>query len=282
MRFLDLDTVMTFALVADLQSFTRAAEATGATQSAVSLKLKRLEGRLGRRLLERTPRSVKLTVDGQAFLDSARELITAHERAVGSSRESPPRLAVGFSDHVAGPDLAPLLARVAAFDPTLVLEITIGFSRPLIDLFDRGGLDAVVVRRESNRRDGERLLADELAWFAAPDYRHRAGSALRLANLAAPCGVRALTVRALDRAGIEWVETFVGGGVSAVAAAVSAGLGVAALARRIAPPGLIDVGPALKLPPLGRSTVVLHSRVTDARLRAALRTLAAAFRATRA
>jgi hypothetical protein len=54
------------------------------------------------------------------------------------------------------------------------------------------------------------------------------------------------------------------------------------LARRIAPPGLIDVGPALKLPPLGRSTVVLHSRVTDARLRAALRTLAAAFRATRA
>jgi DNA-binding transcriptional LysR family regulator len=280
MRPLDLDTVVTFALVADLKSFTRAAEATATTQSAVSLKLKRLEERLGRRLLERTPRSVRLTADGQSFLDCARELIVAHDRAVSSSKEPPPRLAIGISDHVAGSELASLLARVAAFDPTLVLEVTIGFSHALLDAFDRGVLDAVVVRREGNRRDGERLLTDEFAWFAAPEFRLRAGEPLRLASLAAPCGVRALAIRALDRAGTKWVETFVGGGVAALAAAVAAGLGVAAFARRVAPPGAIDIGATLRLPRLGRSSVVLQSRVTDARPRAALRTLAAAFRAT--
>ena len=53
---LDIDAVRAFVLVAELQSFTRTAQATGTTQSAVSLKLKRLEARLAARLVERTPR----------------------------------------------------------------------------------------------------------------------------------------------------------------------------------------------------------------------------------
>ena len=53
MKTLDLDAVQTFALVATLLNFTRVAEATGTTQSAVSLKLKRLETFLDRHLVER-------------------------------------------------------------------------------------------------------------------------------------------------------------------------------------------------------------------------------------
>ena len=68
MKVLDLDAVRAFVLVADLCSFTRAADALGTTQSAVSLKLKRLEAHLGKQLLERTPRVVRLSVDGKAFL----------------------------------------------------------------------------------------------------------------------------------------------------------------------------------------------------------------------
>ncbi|MGY4288162.1 hypothetical protein ACVWXO_007382 [Bradyrhizobium sp. LM2.7] len=45
---LDIATVQAFLLVADLQSFTRAAEALGTTQAAVSLKLQRLEALLGK------------------------------------------------------------------------------------------------------------------------------------------------------------------------------------------------------------------------------------------
>jgi hypothetical protein len=50
------------------------------------------------------------------------------------------------------------------------------------------------------------------------------------------------------------------------------------LARRIAPPGLIDIGPAQGLPRLGLSKVMLHSKVGDPAKLAALRTLAATFR----
>ena len=55
---LDVDAVRAFVRIAELGSFTRAAEALRTTQGAVSLKLKRLEERLGCRLVERTPRYV--------------------------------------------------------------------------------------------------------------------------------------------------------------------------------------------------------------------------------
>src|SRR3974377_2541319 len=81
MKALDLEAVQAFVLTADLKSFTRAAEAMDTTQSAVSLKIKRLEDSLGRRLLERTPRLVRLSSDGNAFLEAARNLIDAHHGA---------------------------------------------------------------------------------------------------------------------------------------------------------------------------------------------------------
>ena len=81
-RPLDIDAVRAFALVAELASFTRAAQVSGTTQSAVSLKLKRLEARLATRLIERTPRSVRLTAAGTGFLARARDLLAAHDRAI--------------------------------------------------------------------------------------------------------------------------------------------------------------------------------------------------------
>ncbi len=86
MTTLDLSTVQAFLLVAELQSFTRAAEALGTTQAAISMKLQRLEAVLGKRLVERSPRAVRLTADGVGFLDSARALMEAHDRALSGTR----------------------------------------------------------------------------------------------------------------------------------------------------------------------------------------------------
>jgi DNA-binding transcriptional LysR family regulator len=278
MKTLDLDAVQTFALTASLMNFTRVAEATGTTQSAVSLKLKRLETFLGKRLLERTPRSVRLTADGTAFLDHAKALLAANERALNAQAAPVQRLKLGISDHASGPELPVLLGRLNAADPSLALDITVGFSSALLDTFDKCKLDGVIVRQEAGRRGGEVLADDPFGWFASPAFEWQRGQTLRLASLAAPCGVRAMAIRALDTAKIPWTEAFVGGGVTAVAAAVSAGVAVAALAGRIAPVGSVDAGATFKLPRLPRSKVMLYSRVSDPRSRAALRTLAAAFR----
>jgi DNA-binding transcriptional LysR family regulator len=275
---LDLDAVQAFVRIAELGSFTRAAEAMRTTQAAVSLKLKRLEERLGRRLVERTPRSVQLSAQGAAFLEHARELLETHDRALTVFAGDRQRLTIGISDHVAGPELPALIARMNAQDPQLLIEIRIGSSGELLQSFDRRELDTVIVRLHAGRSDGEMLADEKFGWFAAPGWQHRADEPLPLATMAEPCGVRATAEQLLDAAGVSWTEVFVGGGVMAVVAAVMAGLGVAALAPRMVPFGAIDVGPKLGLPELPRLPVLLHSRVKDGRPRDALAALSAAFR----
>jgi len=116
--------------------------------------------------------------------------------------------------------------------------------------------------------------------MAAPDFEHHPGAPLRLATQAEPCSVRSMAVDALKDAGIAWTEVFVGGGIATTGAAVSAGLAVAVLGRRVAPSGTVDVGAKFDLPPLPSRDVVLHSNVTDRATKTSLKTLAATIRAT--
>lgn len=275
---LDIDAVQAFALVADLGSFTRAAEVLDTSQAAVSLKLKRLEQRLGDRLIDRTPRSVKLSRRGEQFLDAARELLAAHERALSNAATQPRRLTLGISDHVAGQELPVMLSRLNAYDPALLTEVRIASSREVMARYARGELDVVIARRGDEQADGMVLVSEPFRWFAAPSFRYRQGETLKLATLAAPCGIRALAVDALDEAGVPWTEAFIGGGVLALSAAVNAGLAVAALARRVAPAGAIDVGDSFGLPRLPAQDIVLASRPTDRAARDVIKVLAAAFR----
>ncbi len=83
---MDLDTVRTFVAVADAGQFQEAAAELAVTQQAVSKRIAALERDLGVRLFTRTPRGAELTIDGQAFLPHARELLRAADRAVASVR----------------------------------------------------------------------------------------------------------------------------------------------------------------------------------------------------
>ncbi|NTG04845.1 LysR family transcriptional regulator [Agrobacterium rhizogenes] len=278
MTALDVDAVRAFVTIADLQSFTHAAEALGSTQGAISVKLKRLEDRLGLRLIERTPRSVRLSAQGAVFVTGAREFLAAHDRAMAGLSATRRRFGLGIAAHVAGPEVPTLLARLNAHDPGLTIEVRMDHSRVLLDAFDRGELDAAIIRREDDRRDGEVLGQEHFGWFAAPQFEHRNGEPLRLAALSPTCGVRDIATRALDAISMEWTEVFLGGTSSMVTAAVSAGLAISVFSRRLAPPDAIEVSQRFGLPPLPSTEIIMFSTLTDIRSREALRTLAAAFR----
>ncbi|MET1410930.1 LysR family transcriptional regulator [Roseibium sp. HPY-6] len=277
-RLLDLDAVRTFVRIAELGSFTRAAEATNATQSTVSLKLKRLEERLGCRLVERTPRYVQLSAHGVTFLEHARELLKKHDSALAALAGTRQRLTIGISDHVAGPELPLLISRMNEQDRHLLIEIRIGSSGELLKCFDRNELDTVIVRLHDGRSDGTFLVDEKFGWFAAQGWQHRANEPLPVATMPEPCGVRIMAGRLLDDAGILWTEVFSGGGVTAVSAAVMAGMGVAALARRMLPFGALDVGPKLGLPQLPSLPIVLHTRARSGRPKDAVDALSAALK----
>lgn len=277
-RLLDLDAVKAFVLTAELQSFTRAANLLATSQAAVSLKLRRLETQLGHRLLERTPRQVRLSADGAIFLDAARELVGAHDRAVASFSAAARRLAIGISQHLVGARLPSLLRQLNTHDPKLQIDLRVAGSGELLQALRADDIDAAIVLQNDKTRGGETLYAEPFRWVGAAHWRPRAGEPLPLSTQGEACAVRRDAVRALDAAGIAWTETFIGQGAACVGAAAAAGLAIAVLAERTAPPDTADLGARLGLPPLPSRKVVLHSRLRDRRSRDALKIVTAAFR----
>lgn len=277
---LDLESVRLFVLIADLGNLTRAAEAAGTVQPVVSQRLKALEATLGYKLLERSPRFARLTPRGSAFLDRARPLLMAHETAVSLDDRPAVRIGLGMSDHAVGTALEPVLRRIRnALPSRAMIDVQVGLSTRLREQFDAGEMDAVVIRREGRGKEGEVLGMDPLGWRAAEDFSLPSNGPVPLATRGSGCAVRAVAVRALDRAGIAWSETFLGGSCAVLLAATRAGVGVAPMGR-LASGGAPDKGPMLGLPRLPESQIVLLARTGSALTAAAVRALEAAVRAS--
>lgn len=132
------------------------------------------------------------------------------------------------------------------------------------------------MRSDDDRRDGEVLGPEHFGWFASSDFEHHTGEPLRIASHPSCCTVREVATRLLDAASIRWTEVFVGG-TSAVTAALSAGLAVAAFPCRLATADMIEVSQMLNLPSIPSLSIVLHSSLTDPKTRETLRAITAAF-----
>lgn len=277
---LDLDSVHLFVLAAEFGNLTRAAEAAGTVQPVVSQRLKALEAGLGRKLLERSPRYVRLTEDGTAFLASARALLALHDAAIQFADEPPLRFAFGVSDHAIGPGIGVVLRKLKAVLPQkAVIEVKMGVSHEMRRLVAEGALDAAIVRREGGGSDGEVLKTDPLGWRAAESFVPPPNGPLPLAMLGPPCGVRAAAIKHLDEAQIAWREAFVASSCVALVEAARAGIGVAPMGEAAAG-GLPDLGQALNLPPMPASEIVLIARASTPAASAAINALAAAVKAT--
>lgn len=83
---MDTEAVRTFVRASELGQLGHAADELGVTQQAVSKRIAALERVLGVRLFTRTARGVELTLDGQAFLPHARNIVTGVDRAVTAVR----------------------------------------------------------------------------------------------------------------------------------------------------------------------------------------------------
>jgi DNA-binding transcriptional LysR family regulator len=72
----------------------------------------------------------------------------------------------------------------------LTIAVRLADSPDLPDAFDRGEIDAAIIDREDDRRDGEILAPEHFGWFATPDFVYRPGEPLRLASSSPSCRIR--------------------------------------------------------------------------------------------
>lgn len=240
---LDLDLLRGFVAVAERGGFTAAGQALGLTQSAVSLKVKRLEDLLGRRVLDRTSRSVALTREGETLLAYARRMLALNDEAVRRmvAPQVTGRLRLGVADHFIPRNLAPVLARFAETFPEVRLEVEVGRSHELRATLGRGGLDLVLGKRRDGETEGRSIWTEPIAWVAAPPWRAPEGRPLPLAMLPKGCMFRDRALAALARAGLAFEVVYSSASLLGVAAAAQAGLALTVLGRSGLPPGLREV-----------------------------------------
>ncbi len=161
----DLGGLAMFLAVAEEKSFTRAAARLGVSQSALSHSMRRLEAKLGLRLLTRTTRSVSPTIAGERLLatlgpalddidDMLSSLTELRERPAGTIR-------ITTSKHAARTILWPVVERLTTENPDIVVELSV----------DSGLTDIVADRFDAGVRLGERLEKDMIAVRIGPQLR---------------------------------------------------------------------------------------------------------------
>ena len=161
----DLIDMLWFMAVAEERSFTKAAARLGTSQSTLSHTIKRLETRMGLRLLTRTTRSVSPTEAGEKILRSLAPRISEIEQdidAVLEVREKPSgTVRITLSDHALESVVWPKLEPVMKDFPDIKIELNA----------NDGFINIVEERFDAGVRLGESLDKDMIAVRISPDWR---------------------------------------------------------------------------------------------------------------
>jgi len=165
MRREDLIDLNAFAVVAEECSFTRAAAKLATSQSALSHTIRRLETRLGVRLLTRTTRHVVPTLAGERLLRTLRPAlddIDGQLAALSAFRDKPAgAIRISTGEHAADTILWPALRRLLPDYPDIKVELNL----------DQGLTDIVAERFDAGVRLGEQVGKDMIALRIGPDQR---------------------------------------------------------------------------------------------------------------
>lgn len=257
---LDVDLLRAFVSVADLGSFTRAADSLLRRQSTLSLQIKRLEEGLGKRLLDRTSRHVRLTAEGEALIGRARQMLELNDRLVASVNE--PALAgtvrLGTPEDFATTHLPQVLAQFAQAYPSVHLEVTCDLTLTLMRRFRQGDFDLVLVKREPERSGrGVRVWREPLVWVAAKKLAVPRSEPLPLVVSPPPCVYRKRATDSLSRLRRQWRVAYSCASLAGQHAAVKAGLGVTVLPADMVPAGLAVIQRRAGLPDLHDTEIAL-------------------------
>jgi len=161
----DLIDMLWFMAVAEERSFTKAAARLGTSQSTLSHTIKRLETRMGLRLLTRTTRSVSPTEAGEKILRSLAPRLSEIEQdidAVLEVRDKPSgTVRITLSDHALESVVWPKLQPVIKDFPDIKIELNA----------NDGFINIVEERFDAGVRLGESLDKDMIAVRISPDWR---------------------------------------------------------------------------------------------------------------
>ncbi len=241
---MDTDYLRTFIEIVKRGSFSEAASALGITQPAVSLQVRRLEGDLKVRLLERGGGKLRLTSAGERFLRHCRDVVAREQKLVDGLSELSDEVRGSLSisaSTVPGEFLVPaLLGEFVALNPAVDATVTIGDTDAVIDRTINGECDIgfTGARARRGRLHHFPFVRDRVILIASMSHPFSQRSTVSIGELGGQplvtrehgSGTMTNVRRQLQDAGMKpnvWSSTTVLGSTEAVISGVQAGLGVA-------------------------------------------------------
>jgi DNA-binding transcriptional LysR family regulator len=258
---LDINLLRAFTAVAERGSFTRAALELSRTQSAVSMQVRRLEQNLGRQLLLRSSRGLRLTETGELVLAYAKRILRLNDQALSEIGQPEVRglVRLGIPDDYAAYLLPKVLAHFGSLYPQIRLEISCALSVDLLRQVRNQDIDLAVATRQPQSPGGTFLRREQLVWAESLHSRAHAQDSLPLALFPeGVCTFREAALDALERTGKAWQIVCTSRGLAGIRSAVSSGLAVTVVTENAISPDMRVIGIQEGLPPLPSADITLH------------------------
>lgn len=250
-----------FVAIADTGTYGQAATLVNRTQSALSLQIRKLEEQLGCDLFDRTGRRVVLTHQGEIFLSYSRRIIQlqreAYNRLHGAQVAGEIRF--GSPEDFATHYLPGVLSSFHELYPQIRLNVECDMTMHLVDRFNNGEFDAILVKRDPQHVvGGTKVWREPLVWATAEGFE--AKDPLSLVLSPHPCIYRGSALAALEKANRPWHISYTSPSLAGTIAAIKAGLGVTVLPARMIPAGIVPIGQQWRLPALTDAELALFKR----------------------
>jgi DNA-binding transcriptional LysR family regulator len=230
------------------------------TQSAVSQQVKRLEERLGRALVDRDRRGLRLTAAGEHFLPKARRLLNLNDEIWSemTSAGVTGKVRLGVPYDLAGGAMAPILRAYADSYPSVEISLICAASPELQSMLVRGETDLIVIEEPVSEMTGECLRIERLVWVGAKGGTAHSKNPLPVSMVEDTCAFRPSVLAALEQKGRAWRTVFESGNIEATTATVRTDLAVTAWLALTVPTDLDILGPDAGLPELPPFAITLH------------------------
>ena len=228
---LDPRLLRAFVAIADAGSFTAAADRLHMTQSTMSQQIARLEEAIGRELVDRAARPVRLTVTGERLLGHARRILALQTEALTLVAETSGTTSVriGMPDDIATPEMARAFAAFTKRHKEARLDVTTGLRADLNRRYRAGELDIVVLKEDTPSGDSWASFMEPIAWFTAMDAAPELPDPTPLVTFPPGGLYRDAMSERLERERRRWYVAFTSASLRNVLMAVEAGLGLSLL-----------------------------------------------------
>lgn len=259
-RDLEIDLLRSFVSVAAHRNFTRAAQAIGRTQSAVSLQIKRLEEIVEKRLFERNRQSVSITQTGEALVVYANRILAANDEALSHLQrpEAEGLVRIGAPDDYATFLLPPILSALRKEHPRLQFEVTCDNASDLLPLLKQGQLDVVVATHRPDSVGGQVARHEPLHWVASSDFMDDPDVPLSLVLFPVGCVCRETALDALKRIDRPWRVSYSTRSIGLIEKALQDGASVSVMEASVIPSCLRIIDGQAGFPPLPEVVISVH------------------------